>query len=230
MKFSQYIKDYRKKNNLTQQELANKLYVTKQTISKWENDKGIPDVSLYQSISNLLDVSIDELMGNEKKSVKKKNYLIISLIGVVVLLLLITITIVIINNNSKTITDKKIIEKTENYLGTKLPKIIEYNYIDFESWQKYNNSSYPNELYYFVFKNEIINVDQTWMSELPENIKDNLPLIATEYLKTSDYYKIVNTKNKDINHIEIEPNKYNCYILYCLQISNKRLIAITFEV
>ena len=227
MKFSQYIKNYRKKNNLTQQELANKLYVTKQAISKWENDKGIPDVSLYQSISNLLDVSIDELMGNEKKSVKKKNYLIISLIGVAVLLLLITITIVIINNNSKTITDKKIIEKTENYLGTKLPKIIEYNYIDFESWQKYNN---PNELYYFVFKNEIINVDQTWMSELPENIKDNLPLIATEYLKTSDYYKIVNTKNKDINHIEIEPNKYNCYILYCLQISNKRLIAITFEV
>ena len=119
MKFSQYIKNYRKKNNLTQQELANKLYVTKQAISKWENDKGIPDVSLYQSISNLLDVSIDELMGNEKKSVKKKNYLIISLIGVAVLLLLITITIVIINNNSKTITDKKIIEKTENYLGTK---------------------------------------------------------------------------------------------------------------
>lgn len=39
MKFSQYIKDYRKKNNLTQQELANKLYVTKQAISKWENDK-----------------------------------------------------------------------------------------------------------------------------------------------------------------------------------------------
>ena len=229
MKFSQYIKEYRKKNNLTQQELANKLYVTKQAISKWENDKGIPDVSLYQSISNLLDVSIDELMGNEKKSVKKKNYLIISLIGVAVLLLLITITIVIINNNSKTITDKKIIEKTENYLGTKLPKIIEYNYIDFESWQN-NNSSYPNELYYLVFKNEIINVDQTWMSELPENIKDNLPLIATEYLKTSDYYKIVNTKNKDINHIEIEPNKYNSYILYCLQISNKRLIAITFEV
>ena len=48
MKFSQYIKNYRKKNNLTQQELANKLYVTKQAISKWENDKGIPDVSLYQ--------------------------------------------------------------------------------------------------------------------------------------------------------------------------------------
>lgn len=169
-------------------------------------------------------------MGNEKKSVKKKNYLIIGLISVSVLLLVITITIVIVNNNSKTITNKKIIEKTENYLGTKLPKIIEYNYIDFESWQKYNNSSYPNELYYFVFKNEIINVDQTWMSELPENIKDNLPLIATEYLKTSDYYKIVNAKNKDINHIEIEPNKYNSYILYCLQISNKRLIAITFEV
>ena len=54
--------------------MANKLYVSKQAISKWENDKSLPDISLYPTIASLLNITVDELMGNEvnKKKMSKK--------------------------------------------------------------------------------------------------------------------------------------------------------------
>lgn len=45
MKISERIKEYRKQNHLTQSEFASKLYVSKQAVSKWENENGYPDVS-----------------------------------------------------------------------------------------------------------------------------------------------------------------------------------------
>ena len=65
MKISERIKKYREENPITQQELADKLYVSKQAISKWENDKSLPDISMYPTIASLLNISVDELMGNE---------------------------------------------------------------------------------------------------------------------------------------------------------------------
>ena len=46
------IKDIRKKNNLTQNEFASILGVTFQAVSKWENDKSIPDITILKDISN----------------------------------------------------------------------------------------------------------------------------------------------------------------------------------
>ena len=74
MKISERIKKYREENHITQQELADKLYVSKQAISKWENDKSLPDVSMYPTIASLLNITVDELMGNEAN----KNKLILS--------------------------------------------------------------------------------------------------------------------------------------------------------
>ena len=48
------IKDIRKKNNLTQNEFASILGVTFQAVSKWENDKSIPDITILKDISNKL--------------------------------------------------------------------------------------------------------------------------------------------------------------------------------
>ena len=49
--------------NLTQEELSQLLGVTAQAVSKWENDASCPDIMLLPKISQVLDVSIDELMG-----------------------------------------------------------------------------------------------------------------------------------------------------------------------
>lgn len=86
-KFGKLIKEIRKKNGLTQNELANKYNVTYQAVSKWENGKNLPDMSLIKQIAQDFNVSLDDMLGVSKK---KKNYIwIISLIIFVVALILV---------------------------------------------------------------------------------------------------------------------------------------------
>lgn len=63
--FSKNIKYLRKRENLKQEELAEKLFVTPQAISKWETSKSIPDVKMLITISKLFNVSVDELLNND---------------------------------------------------------------------------------------------------------------------------------------------------------------------
>ena len=56
------IKRLREEKNMTQQQLADKLSVSAKTISKWETDKGYPDITLLESIANALSVSVTELI------------------------------------------------------------------------------------------------------------------------------------------------------------------------
>ncbi|HBD06498.1 MAG TPA: hypothetical protein DCY93_03705 [Firmicutes bacterium] len=63
--FSKNIKYMRKKMNLKQEELAEKLYVTPQAVSKWETCKSIPDVKMLITISNLFKVSVDQLLNED---------------------------------------------------------------------------------------------------------------------------------------------------------------------
>lgn len=62
MSIGQKLKDTRKKAGLTQEQLAEKLCVSRQAITKWESDKGIPDIENLQNISKLFGVSIDSLL------------------------------------------------------------------------------------------------------------------------------------------------------------------------
>lgn len=59
------IKRLRENKHMTQQQLASKLNVSDKTISKWENSRGYPDISLIESLANTLDVSIIELFTGE---------------------------------------------------------------------------------------------------------------------------------------------------------------------
>ena len=65
------IKKYRRLLNLSQEELAEKVYVTRQAITKWETDKGIPDVANLIAISDEFGLSLDELIKGDI-AVKKK--------------------------------------------------------------------------------------------------------------------------------------------------------------
>ena len=62
---NEQIKHLRKSNNLTQEELAEKLNVSRQAITKWESGIGTPDISNIEAIAKLFNVSIDELLNNE---------------------------------------------------------------------------------------------------------------------------------------------------------------------
>ncbi len=86
-KIGKFIKDLRVKNKLTQNELAKRLGVTYQAVSKWENGKNIPDIAILKQISNEFNIDISDLLeGKNTKRNYKKNILIISIIIVIVLL------------------------------------------------------------------------------------------------------------------------------------------------
>ena len=64
-KIGKFIKLKREELNLTQEELANKLHVTNKTISKWENGRGLMDITMLKPVSNVLGVSIVELINGQ---------------------------------------------------------------------------------------------------------------------------------------------------------------------
>lgn len=61
------LRSARKDAGLTQEQLAEKLMVSRQAITKWEADKGIPDIENLKSLSQLFGVSIDDLLDNGKR-------------------------------------------------------------------------------------------------------------------------------------------------------------------
>lgn len=64
MTFGEKLKKLRSDNNLTQEQLAEKLYVTRTAVSKWETDKGFPAIDSLKLISDLFGISIDELISD----------------------------------------------------------------------------------------------------------------------------------------------------------------------
>ena len=90
-KVGDFIKKLRKENHLTQAEFAEKYGITYQAVSNWEHGKNLPDIALLKQIADDFNVSIDELLGSEKKTLnlkKNNNYLIIGVIFAIVLIIL----------------------------------------------------------------------------------------------------------------------------------------------
>lgn len=65
IRVGEFIAECRKKNNLTQMQLAEKLNITDRAISKWENGKGMPDSSIMLDLCNELKISVNELLSGE---------------------------------------------------------------------------------------------------------------------------------------------------------------------
>ena len=63
----------RKKNGLSQKELAERLSISTSAVSKWENGKNLPDMMMLSSIADMLQVSCDELHNPEKTLEKLAN-------------------------------------------------------------------------------------------------------------------------------------------------------------
>lgn len=68
VKFGSFLSELRKAKGLTQKELAEKLLVSSKAISKWETGANMPDVSLLIPLSNILDITVTELLQCEKNT------------------------------------------------------------------------------------------------------------------------------------------------------------------
>lgn len=95
MKFSEKLVEIRKKEKLSQEKFAEILGVTRQTVSNWENYKNYPDISTLIMISNKFNISLDELLKDDKtminnidKKIKKNKIfkiIIIILISIIII-------------------------------------------------------------------------------------------------------------------------------------------------
>ncbi len=123
------IKQIRKDNHLTQKDLALKYNITYQAVSKWENGKNIPDISLLKQICDDFNIDINSLLTgdyttNENKVslkkdkrnlLKKKNFLFLCLF---VLLIGVIMAIIILKNRSNDFEFKTISSDCSNFTIT----------------------------------------------------------------------------------------------------------------
>lgn len=115
MKFSEKLMNLRKSKGMSQEDLAIKLNVTRQTVSKWESDQTTPDMNKLIEISKLFEISLDELTNNietsnsektyKESSVEKNNKKIairIFIVGLIISIILCGIGLIKQNNAKKT--------------------------------------------------------------------------------------------------------------------------------
>lgn len=93
-KISQLIKKIRTDNNLTQSQFANKYNVTYQAVSKWENGKNLPDITLLTQICRDFEIDINDFLeGNTTTKKHNKNLIYIVLLIAFIAILLIVLAI-----------------------------------------------------------------------------------------------------------------------------------------
>lgn len=74
MEFNEKLQELRKQKELTQEELANALYVSRTAVSKWESGRGYPNIDSLKAIAKFFSVSIDELLtGGEALSIAEED-------------------------------------------------------------------------------------------------------------------------------------------------------------
>ena len=66
MEFHEKLQQLRRQKNMTQEQLAQQLFVSRTAVSKWESGRGYPNLDSLKSISKLFSVSIDELLSNDE--------------------------------------------------------------------------------------------------------------------------------------------------------------------
>ena len=93
MKLNKNIEDLRKKHNLTQEFLAEKLNVTRQTISNWEQGITYPNPEQLLTLSKIFNISVDELLGSEiNKNIKMNNKFLSLYTGIIISIICLVIS------------------------------------------------------------------------------------------------------------------------------------------
>lgn len=111
-KVGKIIKDIRNKNKLTQKQFADKYNVTYQAVSKWENGKNMPDISIIKQISKDYNISLEGMVdGNIKPKKSKKNIIILLILFIIIL----NILFLIIKSRDEDFTFKTLTSSCNNF-------------------------------------------------------------------------------------------------------------------
>ena len=209
-RIGKFIKEIRKKNNLTQKELADRYNVTYQAVSKWENGKNLPDKSLIKQMSKDFNISIDDLFEGEysKKNLKKKNIYIISL-TIIFITIIIGIVLLIINKNDNDSFEFKTL--SANCSNFNISGSISYN--DSKSSIYISNVSYcggDDNTEYTSIKCTLYEKNNNSIKVIDNyNYDKNNKITLEDFLKEvsftiDNYQKVCKSYTKDSLYLEIE--------------------------
>lgn len=211
--FGKIIKEIRKNNNLTQKELADKLFVTYQAVSKWENNKSIPDIAILKKISELYNIDLNNLTNT-----KKRNNTIYFILIIIFLILSLTITILITKNHTHDF-EMRTIETTCNDFN--LSGTIAYN--------KDKTAIYISEIDYCGLNKD--QIYDTITSTLYQNQNNKEKIIITNKeknnLSLNDYLKDLTYHVDNYKSTCLDYNKNELYIKIELQKKNESTITYT---
>lgn len=196
-KIGSIIKDIRKKNNLTQNEFASILGVTFQAVSKWENDKSIPDITILKDISNKFNVDLNYLISGKKVNINKKSFFKKNMIIITVIIFIIISVCVFLffhkhNYEFKTLNGETKDIKVTGSITYDESKSSIYLNVDYnaDDTQKY---SYIKCTLYEKHQ-DILNVisEKEYLEKTPVSLKEYLKMISfviDNYSPSCKYYK-----------------------------------------
>ena len=189
-RIGQFIKKIRQDNNLTQKDFADRLGVTFQAVSKWENGKNVPDIAILKQISDDFNVDISEILDGEKKD-KKENINIYRILLIIIFIGLLILGTIVYNKNDdyefKTISSKCEDFKISGSAAYNKEKATIYiSNVEFcgkEDKTKYKKITCKLYENYKETKTEISNCDTKNNINLEEYLKE-LNLEVEHYTKT----------------------------------------------
>ena len=227
MNIGKHLKTLREKNNLTQEQLADKLFVSRSNVSKWERNISLPDAETLLELSKIFNVSVDDiLLGNDKNDSsgvlniykqiekQKKVMLIICVSSIIIILLFLIYYFLSFYNSNKIFLVNGY--GNESYFNNGI--IIYTKEKEYLSLGKINS------------KKDILRMKLVVSINNEENII---------YETTSDEIFLLESRGYnelELSKILLNKNKFNLYIYYCdgtyeniklnlrLDYSNKNLI------
>lgn len=191
------IKDIRKKNNLTQNEFASILGVTFQAVSKWENDKSIPDITILKDISNKFNVDLNYLISGKKVNINKKSFFKKNMIIITVIIFIIISVCLFLffhkhNYEFKTLNGETKDIKVTGSITYDESKSSIYLNIDYNADDNQKYSYIKCTLY--EKHQDILNVisEKEYLEKTPVSLKEYLKMISfviDNYSPSCKYYK-----------------------------------------
>lgn len=204
MNIGEKIKEKRSSMNLTQQELAAQLNVSRSTVSNWEVGRNYPDIEMIVNISNLLDVSLDVLLkgddqvvakiANDTKIRKKQSRRILLLSLLITLIIISSLYIYLTFYSMQTITGE---DQIKNITVTdKDSLIVKLNLSSYRTYSGYmvdSNSDNDSALNLSIFSDLTFKgvKKQTLKLDLTSDIFKNRKIL---FIKDSDHNTITEIK------------------------------------
>ncbi|WP_105956848.1 helix-turn-helix transcriptional regulator [Apilactobacillus quenuiae] len=207
MKIGEKIKIGRNNMNLTQQELADKLHVTRQALSKWENNQNYPNLDVLFSISKILHISLDDLLDeddhgtvkNISNDVRKKRRYVKYFIAIGIFLLMIGLSSSIFIYGRINQVDR--IDVLNPFLKTeygyavlptktksgKMDALVNSDPFNSGDWLKFSTGLYDKKHHWALVKHKgsfVFNARPIAKNHIPINIRD---IIGDRYTKYENY-------------------------------------------